>query len=317
MADTILSRGPANVTTLLTTTLENYRKEMQDNIFDEVLTVKWLKEKSKVSLSGGATIVEPLMYGTNSAGQWFDGFDQVNVTPQEGFTQAQYQWKMVEVPVSVSDKEENVQNSGEAKQFDIVQQKLKQAELSLTDLLNAQLFDDSIGSKEMDSLVTVIDGTGTIGEINSSTYPWWAADENSGGSFAAQGLSDMLTLYNALRVEGAKTDAIITRPTEEAYYEAAVRPHLRIASEKSGDLGFGRLTYKGIPIIADNDATSGVMYFVDSRHLSFYARDNRNMFLTDFIRPVNQLAKTALLVMVCQLGTNNRRRLGKITGISA
>jgi hypothetical protein len=317
MADTILTRGAANVTTLLTTTLENYRKEMQDNIFDEIPTIKWLKSKGKVSLSGGATIVEPLMYGQNTAATWFEGYDQVDITPQEGFTQAQYQWKELSVPVSVSDREENIQNAGPSAHFDIVQQKLKQSEMTMSDTINTQLFDTSIGAKEMDSLATVIDATGTIGEINSSTYSWWASDENTSGSFAAQGLSDLLTLYNALKVEGAKTDGLITRPTEEAYYEAAIRPHLRIASEKSGDLGFGRLTYKGIPIIADNDATSGVIYFVDSRHLAFYTRDNRNMYLTDFVRPANQNARTALLVTACQLGTNNRRRLGKLTGITA
>lgn len=317
MADVILTRNPATVTTLLTTTLENYRKEMQDNIFDEVPTIKWLKSKGKVSLQGGATIIEPLMYGTNGTTTWYDGHDTVDITPQEGFTQAQYEWRTVATSIAVSDKEENIQNQGPQAMFDIVQQKLKQAEMSLTDVLNTQLFDTSIGAKEMDSLATVIDSSGTIGGIAASSYSWWASDEDASGSFAGQGRSDMLTLYNALKVEGAKTDAIITRPTEEAYYEGTLVPHLRMTSVKSGDLGFGHLEYKGIPIIADNDCNSGVMYFVDSRHLNLYARDNRNMHLTEFVKPANQLSKVAQLVFAAQLGTNNRRRLGKLTGITA
>ena len=63
MADTTFTHGPSNVTTLLTTTLENRKKDIQDAIFNELPTFKMLKEKGQVILDGGATIVTPLMYG--------------------------------------------------------------------------------------------------------------------------------------------------------------------------------------------------------------------------------------------------------------
>jgi hypothetical protein len=317
MADVLHSHGPANITTLLTTTLENRRKDLQDAIFNDLATIKLLKEKGQVVLDGGASIVTPLMYGKNTTAQFYNGYDQLDTTPQEGFTTGQYKWKESAVSISVSNREENVQNSGESAVLNLVNQKIDQAEMSLKDLLNSAFYAASPSSKEITSLATLVDATSTIGEVNSTTYSWWQSLVTSGGSFAAQGRADMLTTYNTLITRGAAPDFIVTTPTVHAYYEGSLIPQQRYTSNSVGDASFGSLKFKTIPIIFDTAATAGVMYFLNSKHLQLYVSSGNNLKMTEWVKPANQTAKVAQVIMACELATNNRRRLGKITGITA
>lgn len=317
MADTLHSHGPTNVTTLLTTTLENRRRDLQDQIFNDLATIKFLKDKGQVIIDGGASIVVPLMYGENTTAQFYNGYDQLSTSPQEGFTTGQYKWKESAVSVSVSNREENVQNSGESAVLSIVNQKIMQAEMSLKKLWNTALYAASPASTDINSLATLVDATSEIGEINSTTYSWWQSEVNTSGSFAAQGRSDMLTIYNELLVKGDAPDFIVTRPTEHAYYEGSLVPQLRFQNNNSADAGFGRLLFKNIPIVVDTAASSGVMYFLNSKHVQLFVSSGNNMRTTEFIKPANQTARVAQIIMCGQLATNNRRRLGKLTSITA
>jgi len=317
MADTLFTHGPGYTTTLLATTLENRRKDIQDAIFDDIPTLAILKEKGQIILDGGASIVTPLMYGANTTAQFYDGYDPLVTTPQDGFTTAQFKWKEAAVSIAVSNREENIQNQGASAVLSIVDQKIKQATMSLKDLINTQLYDSTPASNEIGSLVTTIDATSSIGDINSTSYSWWQSDVNVSGSFAAQGRSDMLYLYNALTIEGAKTDLIITTPTVHGYYEGSLVPQMRYNSNDRADASFGALAFKNAKVIFDNDATSGVMFFLDTRHLQLYVSSNNNLKMTEWVKPANQTAKVAQLILACELATNNRRRLGKLTTISA
>lgn len=317
MSDTLFTHGPAYVTTLMATTLENRKKDLQDAIFDEMPTIKFLRDRGQVVFAGGTSLIIPLMYETNSTAQFYNGYDQLNITPQEGFTTAQYKIKEAAVSVSVSNREENIQNKGEYAALDIVEKKIKQAKMSLIKLLNDGLYAASPASTDVGSLVTTVDATSSIGDINSTTYSWWQSDVNASGSFAAQGRSDMLTLYNALQVEGSAPDFLVTRPTEHAYYEGSLVPQLRYSSNAVGDASFGKLLFKNIPVLTDATCTSGVMYFLNSKHLEFHVHSTENLRMTEWVKPANQTAKVAQIIWAGELVANNRRRLGKLTGITA
>ena len=316
MADTLFTHGPATTTTLLATTIENRRKGIQDAIFDEIPTLKLLKDKGAI-VDGGASIVIPLMYETNGTAQFYSGYDTLVTTPQEGFTTTQYKWKEAAVSISVSNREENIQNVGPSAVESLIDAKIKQATMSLKTLLNRSLYAAAPAASEIGSLATTIDATSSIGDINSTTYSWWQSDVNTSGSFAAQGRSDMLTLYNALLVEGGKPDILVTTPSVHAYYEGSLVPQQRYESNSVGNASFKELMFKNAQVVFDNACTSGVMYFLDSRHIQLYISSGNNMKMTNWKEPSNQTARVAQLLMACELVTNNRRRLGKLNTISA
>jgi len=87
---------------LLTTTLANYQKTLVDNIFDTYPFLSYINGKLgqkmrggsiKRTEAGGESIVEHLMYGTNSTVKSYAGAETLDTTLQEGMTIARYNWK--------------------------------------------------------------------------------------------------------------------------------------------------------------------------------------------------------------------------------
>ena len=124
---------------LLSTTLRNYRKKLQDNIFIGLPLYNWLNEKGrKRTLDGGESIMVPLLYGENTTTGVYKDYDTLDVTPQEGITTARYQWGQAAVSISISRAEER-KNSGPHRMINLLEAKIMQAEKSLQGYLNDRL----------------------------------------------------------------------------------------------------------------------------------------------------------------------------------
>lgn len=317
MADTLHTHGPGNVDTLLATTLEKRRKSkgIQDAIFNKMVLLSHLHDKNRTTEDGGASLVVPIMYEGNGKSKFYDGYETLNTDSADGITTAQYQWKQAATPISVSGKEAIVQNAGESAAFRIVDAKMMQAELDLKDKINQAFFAASPAAKDIGSLVTTIDATSTIGDINSTTYSWWQSKVTTGGSFAAQGLSDMETTWNALSGRGSVTDLILTEDTTYSRYVKSLQPQQRFQG-KVGNGTFENVMFKSAPVAFDLAATSGVMYFLNSMFLEFVVHSKRDFVLTEWREPASQDAKLKHLLLAAELVASNRRMLGKITSIT-
>ena len=132
MADTLFTWGPANVATLLTTTMENRDiKEVQDAVFSKQVLLDYLQKKNKVSRNGGASIIVPIRQSANSTSGFYDGYGTITTTPQDNETAAQFTWKQAAASVSISGRESRIQNNGKYAVIDLVKQKIKYAEAAL------------------------------------------------------------------------------------------------------------------------------------------------------------------------------------------
>ena len=83
----------SNFDTLTATTLMNYKKTLTDQIFTSNPLFYWLKEKNqlKIDNSGGSKIVIPIMYGMNDTTKAYNGYDVIDITPQDGISAAEYE----------------------------------------------------------------------------------------------------------------------------------------------------------------------------------------------------------------------------------
>lgn len=321
MTDTLHSWGPGNVTSLLSTTMENRDiKDIQDGVFNDLVLIKHLIDKNSVRRSGGASILVPIRSSKNTTAGFYDGFGTIDTTPQDELTTAQFDWKQAAVAVSVSGREERIQNSGMYAALDLVESKIKGAQDSLKDKINTALYATSPAATELGSLVTSIDETSTIGDINSTTYSFWQASSTTSGSFAAQGLSDMRSLWAELEVRApaAPTDLILTTSTVYNYYEAALQAQQRYtSSERTGNASFDTLKFRSAPVRYDAACTSGVAYFLNSQAMELCIHSGTDFIMKDWVSPANQDAKVALFMVGLELVIKNRRKLGKMISITA
>ena len=313
--------GPANVDALLSTTLASIpKKKFADNIFTKIPAFMWFKKKAKLTVDGGANLLMPLMYGKNATAKSYSGYGIIDTTPQEGLTAASYLWAQYAATISISGLEERVQNVGTAAIIKLLESKVTQAEMSLADKLDIDLWASAVTGTNINTITTLVDQTTSTGQVSKSSNSWWQCQTTASGSFAARGLADMRNLYNNITnqslAKGAP-DLICSDQASYQYYEATVQPQLRYSDTDMADAGFENLRFKGATMTYDPNTPSGKMYFLASDSIKLVTNKGTNFITTKFVVPANQDAKVAQILWAGQLASDNIRRLGSLTGITA
>ena len=174
--------GNANFDEILSTTLNNYIPKLTDNIFTARPLFYALTNGQTIRrVSGGAKIVVPLIYGTNSTAGSYSGTDTIATTAQTGITAAEYDWKQYAATVTINGLEE-AKNNGEAQIIDLLEGKIFQTQETIIENMNTMLFGNGTGngSKDMLGLSACIglgndDGTAAFAGIDATAgdNSWW------------------------------------------------------------------------------------------------------------------------------------------------
>ena len=307
----------SNFDNLLTTTLANYRSTLTDNIFTaRPLTYKLMENGRIRMLNGGTKIVEPLIYGTNSTVGSYSGYETLSLTPQEGISAAEFEWKQYAASIAISGIEE-AKNNGEQEIINLLEAKIMQAEESMRESFNQMFFADGTGnsSKDWNGLGNLVESGNTVGGINSSTYTWWQSKEEN--TSAALTLAQMSSLYNGVSVGNDHPDLLLTTQTLFEKYEALLQPNLRYTDTKTADAGFQNLLFKAAPVMYDTGCTAGVFFFLNSKYLTLCGHSAKWFQQTEFIRPEDLDARYALIMCYGNLTVRNRAKQGKLTAKTA
>lgn len=270
---------------LLTTTLDAYvgGGTLFDNIFKESAFLAALRRFDAVQTqNGGERIRAPLMYGDNNTIKSYQGYDVLDTTPQDGMTTAFYEWKEIGGTISISRKEER-QNSGEAAIIGLLSSKIKQAEMTMREVLNTQLIQGTVSgttfvpgndAKDLYPLGYFLrkDNTanpatgGNVGNISASANSWWrhhtavfdSGSKDTGNDFAVsvstwKGLNvGLKRLYNfCSRGSGGSPNlAVFDQVTYESY-ESSLDDKTRYNDTKMADMGFETIKLRGATCIWD------------------------------------------------------------------
>ena len=303
----------SNFDNLLTTTLANYRKTLTDNVFTARPLTYALMEKGRIRmLNGGTKIVEPLIYGQNSTVGSYSGYDSIALTPQEGISAAEFEWKQYAASISISGIEE-AKNNGEQEIINLLEAKIMQAEESMRESFNQMFFSSGTGNggKDWNGLGNLVESGNTVGGIDSSTYAWWRSYEEN--TATALTLAQMATAYNSVSVGNDHPDTLLTTQTLFEKYEALLQPQLRYTDTKTADAGFQNLLFKAAPVMYDVHCTAGTFYFLNSKYITLVGHSDKWFSQTAFISPEDTDARYALIMCYGNLTVRNRAKQGKLT----
>ncbi len=270
---------------LLTTTLDAYMSggTMFDNTFKDSAFMALLRLLDAVETqNGGERIRAPLMYGTNSTVKSYQGADTLDTTLQDGMTTAFYEWREIGGTIGITRKEER-QNSGEAAKIGLLTSKVKQAEMSMREVLNHQTVQGTLVSstfvpgndaKDLNPLGWFLrkDNTtdptvgGNVGNIAGADFSWWRhktavfdnASTDTGNSFAvsvstyAGYVTALRRLYNfcSRGSGGPPTMALFDQISYETY-ENALDVKVRYSNTVLADMGFDNIKLRGATAIWD------------------------------------------------------------------
>lgn len=311
-----------NLGVLLSTTLKNYRDTLVDNIFKSNAIFFELKRRGRVKEeSGGERITVPLMYAKNDTAKSYAGYDTLDTTPQTGIDAAEFNWKQYSASITISGEEQNKNAGTKHKIIDLLDAKTEQARMSLVEKMTTDIYTDGTGnaSKNITGLVAMVATTGTYGAIDSAVQTWWQA-QGVDTSTNAVTLAEMRNMFNSPAKGGTDTpNLVVTTQTIFETYESLLTATVQTQSEatkKVGDAGFQALEFKGVPVVYDELCNSGVIYFLNLKHLGLTVHENVNFKTSDFKEPEDQDALVAQIKWMGNLTCDRRASFSKGTNKS-
>lgn len=272
-----------NFDTLLSTTLDNYRSTLTDNVFNSRPVLYHLMEKNRLRmLSGGNKIVEPLIYDEGQAGSYGE-WEQLSITPQDGITAAEFDWKSLYATIAISGLEE-AKNNGEEQVISLLEAKTMQAEQTLKNKISTMLFAETLAAgTDWNGLGILIgdhtSATTVVGGIDSATNAYWRSvvRDKTATLFADVDIRAFVAeAANSSSDSGVdRIDAVFTAQDVFELYESQLTPQVRYSDTKSANAGFQNLMVQGVPMYWDFDCPAGTIYGVNSKYIGFAGHNSR------------------------------------------
>ena len=310
-------------TELVSTTFRKHRKEVKDNVSNRNALCKRLMKKGNYeSEDGGLTIATPLDYAENSTYQRYSDWDTLDIQASDVISAAEYQWRQIAINVVASGRELRI-NSGETRIIKLAKARLKNAMRTFNNNFSTDLYSDGTASNQINGLQAIISdlGTGTVGGINSTTFPFWqsqifdASDNSVTISASTIENSAMLPLWLDLdRGPDDQPDLIVADNNYYQFYEASQVSLKRYSSSEMADGGMASLKYKGADVMFDGN--SGIpanrMYFINSDYFGLCVHRDADLEVVEEQRPINQDGVVIPILWMGNLTCSNRNQQGVI-----
>lgn len=301
---------------LLSSTIAHYIPTLEDNIMSSKPLLWALKEAGRIKDFHGTKIVVPLMYAeAPNVGTYADD-DVFATAANTGLGAAEFAFKQFYGLVHFTGIE-LAKNSGKEAILSLVENRLKQLEMTMAENMDEFLFtgDGITGTQWLG--VKYIAGTvdRVVGDIDSTTYTWW--DPTIDATNAALTLARMRTAYNSASEGNDHPTNIFTTQTGFEKYEDLLDDNARFLDPKMADGGFQNLMFKGAPITFDTYCTADNMFFLNLKYLTLAKLDSVWFSPSDWLRPTNADVQYKHIRCYGNLVVSNCSRQAAITDMTA
>lgn len=339
---------------VVTTTQDKLMPKVVDTILNSnVFATRML---SKAQKWHGEKLKFPVKFEKNSTGQSFAGFDTFSTSATNNRVNLEFSPKFYQITVALPLDELSV-NQSEEKIIDLAKIELASAAQDMADDIGTLFYGTGTGNggKDFLGLEAIVDDStnaATYGGLSRTTYTTLRSTVTA--SSGTLSLAKMSTLYNAATSGSQKPTLGLCSETIFSLYEQLLQPQERIAKDVSmmkqsgnmgkvgqgmvGGTGFTGLFFKGFPILADEKATSGVLYFINEDFLDWYALpvamtdavkfrsqiegndysevEGLGFSHSGWIKPLNSASIVDHIYLGGELISQNPKRHAKLTGIT-
>ena len=312
-----------NYNALTATTRKYFIPSLVDQVFNETPLLKYLQARDE-PVPGGHKIVQPLLYGTNTHGGSYRGYDTLDIGPTDEITAVEYDWKGLYITVTIS-QDEIDQNRGSLAVLNLLRTKMDVARRSLSQIFTRQLFGDGTGNggKDLDGLLnTIDDGTNyPVYGLSRIDYPWWRSQymDLQGQPVTLRQINKMILACSA-STTSEKPDVAFTTPDIWEYLHYLAEQKVDVSRSTTGpkkvDLGFDSFVYRGVEFIYDEACPEGMIFFLNTDYIKLRPHVSYvNFKTTDWMKPTNQDAAIMRIHWKGNLCVSQARRLGKMVNV--
>ncbi len=319
---------------LYTSTWQNMKETVRDNVFNALPFWFWLKEKGRMeTVEGGRFLTEPLMYDKTDNVRWIGRGGTAPMNDQQLLTTAKFDWRYL-VGSVVRFGIDDQQNRGKNEILNLMNTKLDNTQNSLATEMETRLFGASgaVSAGTTTDTNPAFDGlqflvpddptsaSNNAGGIDPSTYTWWRnqATNMTAKSFATYGVSYMRTLMNncSNNLKMDSPDIILSGQTPYEAYEDSVLPLYRISDNKLGDMGFENIKFKGRPMLWSPSCSNQRLYMLNTNFIKFTYDPMMMMDMTQWKDVPNQVNdRVAQIITACAFKVSRRRCQGVLYNI--
>ncbi len=300
---------------VLSTTIDHFVPQMEDNIFTSKPLLWALKNADRIKNFHGVKIVQPLMYAENPNQGVYADDDVFATAAMTGLDAAEYDWRQLYGLVHFTGLE-LAKNSGEEAILSLLEARMQQLELTVAENLNEQLWNGTNTSNQWLGLETSVGTTSnTVGGIDSTSATWWDPQAvNDGVGSTALTLALMRQTYNSCSEGNDHPTNIFTIVGTFEDYEGLIAANARFMDPKMADGGFQNLLFKGTPVTFDTQITVidslNPMYFLNLKYITLAKLDDVWFKPSDFLAPTNADVLYKHIRCYGQLVLSNRKRQG-------
>ena len=305
-------------TELVTSTYRKVRKDVKDNLSNRNALLKHIYKRGNYRTEdGGLTIATPLDYAANGTYQRFSDWDVLNIAQSDVISSAEYQWRQIAINIVASGREKRI-NSGDSRIFSLAKAKMKNAIRTFNNGFSNDLYSDGTATNQINGLQALVAdvGTGTVGGINSSTFPFWQntvfdCSANSVTSSATT-IENSMMLPTWLQVDRGpddQPDLIVMDNNYYKFFEASQTSIKRYMDSDSASGGLVSLKYKNADVYYDGN--SGIpanhAYLLNTNYIELVVHKDADMEIMDARTPINQDGDVIPILWMGNLTCSNRK----------
>jgi len=176
--------------------------------------------------------------------------------------------------------------------------------------------------KEITGLQAIVDSSGSLFNVDPSTYPVWASVENTTGGTPTENLFAKV-MHEIEIAGGSNIDFIVCSDGVHRAFANNLTAQKRFASTIDLKGGYKELDVAAgggsVPLVWDRDCPAQSAYFLTKKHLTLFSQSDWEWMDDDgavLSRVLNKDAYEAVLYRDLELATDKRNAHGKATGLT-
>ena len=346
---------------VISITEESYVPAVIDGVLNSnvFLARTFMREQKKWS---GRQMQVPLQYAKPTSGGSFSGVGEFDTSLQDTRVRQTFSHAQFYQNISVSGGEASL-NKTDGEVLDLMKVTMEEGQNAMLDSIGTQAFGICTGDDILGLGGIIDDGTNTstYGGLTRTTYPQLNSTIVNNATLSFANMATVMRGSSAAGTRRQRPSIVVTTETNWDLLESLYTPtissnynplsHVQITAYSKpgvafkdqeslkGHYGFDALYWRGVPIVADEKAETGAMYFINEEYLNWYnltgvgltnyqvANNNVDSVYSElkasypiqwsgFDKPYNQYAQIGQFLMLGNIISGSTRRHGKQINIT-
>lgn len=279
---------------------------------------------------GGIRVEMPLSVGSSTNTQWFYRGSALSTNVDEGLTRAESLWSYITDYCALY-RTDVVENSGPGKALDRAREQIDQMTRSKAQTIYTALWstqgDVAHGSQDkvpgVQAYIPTTTTSGTMWGISrSSPNTFWRNNADTVGSFAANGMDKLRSMYQSCAGNGGADppSLYISDATTWGYGVKQLESVHRVTdmTRENSELSSKWVRHLGTPWMWDTGCPSGYLYMMNFNYLRMFVHSQFQNYIEHPANPNDRLvAQQTRVATGLTWGLTRPDRFGVLSGITA